>query len=87
MPLLEEAVWNYFLFLKQQRIDAKKGYTVPSAFLEAVRFAKFTVDMAGTDSVLGSRRLLGFLALEKKAKGPTVQAPGLDLEHILQKTP
>lgn len=55
---------------------------MPSSFLEAVRFAKFTVDLRGTDSILGSRRLMGFSALERKAKGPTSQAPGLEPEHI-----
>ena len=55
---------------------------MPSSFLEAVRFAKFTLDLQGTDSILGSRRLLGLSALERKAKGPTVQAPGLQPEHI-----
>eukprot|EP00435_Cladocopium_sp_Y103_P002600 s4578_g1.t1 len=82
LPLEEPVIWEYFLHLKQQRELDARGYTVPSAFLEAVRFAKFTLDMSGTDSILGSRRLLGFSALEKKAKGPTVQAPGLEPEHI-----
>ena len=82
LPLIEEVVWRYFLFLKQQRLDSAKGFTVPSSFLEAVRFAKFTVDLSGTDSILGSRRLMGFSALERKAKGPTSQAPGLEPEHI-----
>ena len=82
LPLEEAVVWEYFLFLRQQRDVQSKGYTVPSSFMEAVRFAKFTLDLQGTDSILCSRRLLGLAALERKAKGPTVQAPGLDPEHI-----
>eukprot|EP00435_Cladocopium_sp_Y103_P045867 s1982_g13.t1 len=82
LPLEEPVVWEYFLHLKQQREIDARGYTIPSAFLEAVRFAKFTLDLSGTEAILGSRRLLGFSALEKKAKGPTVQAPGLEPEHI-----
>eukprot|EP00435_Cladocopium_sp_Y103_P002544 s1319_g1.t1 len=82
LPLEEPVVWEYFLHLKQQREADARGYTIPSSFLEAVRFAKFTLDLLGTDAVLGSRRLLGMSALEKKAKGPTKQAPGLEPEHI-----
>ena len=82
LPLNESIVWEYFLALKQQRCTVGKGYTIPSSFLEAVRFAKFTLDLQGTDSILGSRRLLGFSALERQAKGPTLQAPALSPEHI-----
>eukprot|EP00435_Cladocopium_sp_Y103_P068490 s873_g31.t1 len=82
LPLDETVVWKYFLHLKRQREDDARGYTIPSSFLEAVRFAKFTLDLLGTDATLGSRRLLGFSALEKQAKGPTIQAPGLEPEHI-----
>eukprot|EP00435_Cladocopium_sp_Y103_P012682 s3129_g3.t1 len=82
LPLDETVVWEYFLHLKQQRERDTRGYTIPSSFLEAVRFAKFTLDLSGTDAILCSRRLLGFSALEKKAKGPTNQAPGLEPEHI-----
>ena len=59
-----------------------KGFTVPSSFLEAVRFGKFTLDLTGTDSVLRSKRLLGSAALEKQAMGPMKQAPGMEVEHI-----
>eukprot|EP00435_Cladocopium_sp_Y103_P074571 s4_g49.t1 len=82
LPLDESVVWEYFLHLKKQRERDARGYTIPSSFLEAVRFAKFTLDLSGTDAILGSGRLLGFSALEKKAKGPTIQAPGLEPEHI-----
>ena len=82
LPLDESTIWEYFLSLKQQRAVVGKGYTIPSSFLEAVRFAKFTLDLQGTDSILGSRRLLGFSALERQAKGPTLQAPALSPEHI-----
>eukprot|EP00435_Cladocopium_sp_Y103_P055737 s2737_g18.t1 len=81
-PLDEVVVWHYFLWLKEQREQASKGFTVPTSFLEAVRFAKFTLDLTGTDTVLGSRRLLGFAALERQAMGPTRQAPGMELEHL-----
>ena len=82
LPLSEVVIWEYFLYLKQLRVEQSKGYTVTTSFLEAVRFAKFTLDLQGTECVLGSRRLLGFAALERKAKGPTVQAPGMSPEHI-----
>ena len=59
-----------------------KGYTAPSTFLETVRFAKFTVGLLGADTILESRRLLGFAAIERNLKGPTRQAPGLELEHL-----
>ena len=82
LPLDEEAVWRYFNCLRKQRQEAGKGFTVPSSFLEAVRFAKFTLDLAGTDSILGSRLLLGSAALEKQAMGPSRQAPGMELEDL-----
>eukprot|EP00435_Cladocopium_sp_Y103_P041661 s2564_g11.t1 len=81
-PLDEVAVWQCFLWLKQQRESMSKGFTVPSSFLEVVRFAKFTLDLTGTDTILGSKRLLGFAALEKQAIGPTKQAPGMEVEHL-----
>lgn len=82
LPLQEEAVWQYFLHLRDERRKAEKGFTVPSSFLESVRFAKFACDMNGTDEILASRRLLGLAAIEKRDKGPTRQAPGLELEHL-----
>ena len=81
-PIKESAVWEYFMYLRSKRKLAQSGYTIPASFLETVRFAKFTVDLQGADDVLGSRRLLGFAAIEKKLKGPTRQAPGLELEHV-----
>ena len=47
-----------------------------------MRFAKFTVGLKGADEILQSRRLLGFAAIEKGLKGPTRQAPGLELSHL-----
>lgn len=82
IPLQEPVVWEFFVWLKQQRLADAKGYTVPSAFLETVRFCRFTLDLHGTEGILGSRRLLGFAALERQAKGPSRQAPPLELVHI-----
>eukprot|EP00435_Cladocopium_sp_Y103_P017363 s2638_g4.t1 len=56
LPLEEPVIWEYFPHLKQQRENDARGYTVPSSFLEAVRFAKFTLDLSGTEAILGSRR-------------------------------
>lgn len=81
-PLKEVDVWEFFLWLRQKRIHEKKGFTITTSFLESARFAKFVVGLKGVDEVLEARRLIGFAALEKKMKGPTVQAPGLDLEHV-----
>ena len=78
----KSVVSKYFKALKAQRQNNQKGYTVLTSFLEAVRFSKFTLDMDGTDVILGSERLLGFAALEKHAMGPTRQAPGLEVEHM-----
>ncbi len=63
-------------------MENRRGYTVPSSFLEAVRFGKFTLGLNHTDEILSSRRLLGFAALERKEKGPTRQAPGLEVERV-----
>ena len=82
LPLDEEMVWQYFGWLRQQRQIAVKGFTIPGSFLEAVRFTKFTLDLIGTDAILGSKRLLGFAALEKQAMCPSRQAPGMEVEHI-----
>lgn len=81
-PLREPDVWEFFKTLKEARIAGGRGYTAPAAFLETVRFCKFTVDLRGADEVLCSRRLQGFAALEKREKGPTRQAPPMELEHL-----
>lgn len=81
-PLLEHDIWEYFKFLRTSRINEGKGFTTPATFLETVRFAKHTIDLEGCDDVLSSRRLLGFAAIEKRSKGPTRQAPALELEHM-----
>ena len=70
-PLRESAVWEYFLWLRDQRTKTNSGFTVPASFLETVRFAKFTLDLKDADRVFSSRRLLGFAAIEKKNRGPT----------------
>ena len=82
LPLDEGVIWKYFIWLSEERKADAKGYNVPTAFSEAVRFAKFTVDLNGTDALLCSCRLLGFAALEQKEKGPVRQAPGLEVEHL-----
>jgi len=69
LPLTEKAVWEYFQYLRDLRLDNKRGYIVPSSFLEAVRFGKFTLGLKHTDSILESRRLLGFAAIERRDKG------------------
>ena len=38
----------------------------------------------GCDEILLSKRLTGFSALEKKEKGPLLQAPSLEVEHLLR---
>ena len=81
-PLTESAVWEYFLWLRDRRTKTNSGFTVPASFLETMRFAKFTLDLKDADRVFSSRRLLGFAAIEKKNRGPTKQAPGLELEHV-----
>lgn len=81
-PIRESTVWEYFLWLRDCRREHNKGFTLAASFLETVRFAKFTVELKDADSVISSRRLLGFAAIEKKCQGPTRQAPGLELEHV-----
>ena len=82
IPMQEVVIWEYFQHLKQQRMLSDSGYTVPAAFLEMVRFCKFTVDLVGTDEILSSRRLLGMSALERQAKGPSRQASPLEALQI-----
>lgn len=82
MPFGEDAVWFYFLWLKEQRLKTNKGFTNAASFLEALRFCKHVLDFQGIDSVVTSRRLQGFAAIQKSAKGPLRQAPGLELEHM-----
>ena len=93
LPLVEKAVWEYFQYLKVLRVENKRGFTVPSSFLEAVRFGRFTLGLKNTESILESRRLLGFAAIEngdcwgfaaieRRDKGPSRQAPGLEIEHV-----
>ena len=67
LPLVEKAVWEYFQYLKALRVENKRGFTVPSSFLEAVRFGRFTLGLRNTEAILESRRLLGFAAIERRA--------------------
>lgn len=82
LPLDEFDVWQYFHYLQAERRQMARGFTTPCSFLEAVRFAKFALGLRGTEQILGSKRLLGFAALEKREKGPTKQAPPLELAHV-----
>ena len=43
---------------------------------------KFTVELREADSILQSRRLLGFAAIERMKKGLTHQALPLELIHL-----
>ena len=81
-PVIEQAVWKYLFYLREVRQRSLRGYTVPGAFLEALRFSKYTVGLAGVDEVLASRRVLGMVAIERSLKGPTDQAPPLSLAHV-----
>ena len=75
IPLEEHDVWAYFQFLRAERHTAGRGLTSPGAFLETIRFCKFTVGLRGVDDILTSGRLLGFAALERREKGTIRQAP------------
>ena len=81
-PLVESHVWEFFLCLREERKSHGRGFTNTAAFLETIRFAKFTLELKDTEPVLASRRLLGFAAIEKQLKGPTKQAPPLELVHL-----
>ena len=81
-PLVESDVWNFFKWLRVERQQKSRGFTTTSTFLETVRFSKFTVGLQGCDVVLGSGRLLGFSAVERREKGPSSQAPILELVHL-----
>ena len=81
-PLVESDVWNFFKWLRVERQQKSRGFTTTSTFLETVRFCKFTVGLQGCDEVLGSGRLLGFAAVERREKGPSSQAPILELVHL-----
>lgn len=82
LPFRESDVWQYFLSLRAERERENKGFTVTSNFLETVRFTRFALGFHGTEKILESRRLLGFAAIERRHKGPSHQAPPLELEHL-----
>lgn len=83
-PFKEQDVWSYFGYLKAQRSQRGKGFTVSSTFLETMRFCKFLLGFWSCDEIISSKRLAGFAALERKEKGPLVQAPPLELEHLFR---
>ena len=82
LPFSEADVWSFFHWLRDLRRENQRGYTNASAFLETVRFMKFTLELRESDVVLHSRRLLGFAAIEKQQKGPTRQAAPLELCNL-----
>jgi len=69
-------------WLPDLRRENQRGFTNASAFLETVRFMKFTLELRESDVVLLSRRLLGFAAIEKLQKGRTRQAAPLELCNL-----
>ena len=69
MPIRETDVWIYFQHLRQVSNSAVKGYTTQCPFLDAMRFAKFTLGFFASESVLESKRLHGFAATERRKKG------------------
>lgn len=83
LPLREHDVWAYFLHLKDTRLATNRGYTISSTFLETVRFCQHVLGMSSCDSILSSKRLIGFAALERQQKGPVKQAPPMEAEHLL----
>ncbi len=83
LPLRESEVWAYFLHLRDSRKISGKGFTISSTFLETVRFCKHILGMDACDAILASKRLIGFAALERQQKGPTKQAPPMEVEHLL----
>lgn len=82
LPFAEQDVWTFFHWLRDSRRETNRGFTNASAFLETVRFMKFTLELRTPEVVLLSRRLLGFASIEKLQKGPTRQAPPLELIHL-----
>ena len=82
LPFAEMDVWSFFHWLRDLRQENQRGFTNASAFLETVRFMKFTLDLRDAEQILQSRRLLGFAAIERLQKGPTRQAPPLELQHL-----
>ena len=82
LPLAEADVWSFFHWLGEVRCENNRGFTNAAAFLETVRFMKFTLELREVDSILQSRRLLGFAASERLKKGPTRQAAPLELVHV-----
>lgn len=40
VPLQEDVVWKYFQYLRGKRQGKTSGFTVPSGFLETIRFCK-----------------------------------------------
>jgi hypothetical protein len=82
LPFAENDVWSFFHWLRELRFENQRGFTNASAFLETVRFMKFTLDLREAENVLQSRRLLGFAAIERLQKGPTRQAAPLELQHL-----
>ena len=82
LPFSETDVWAFFHWLRDLRRENERGFTNASAFLETVRFMKFTLELRESDVVLHSRRLLGFAAIEKLQKGPTRQAAPLELCNL-----
>ena len=82
LPFVEQDVWDFFHWLRKNRIQTNRGFTNAPAFLETVRFMKFTRELRSSDVVLLSRRLLGFGSIERMQKGPTRQAAPLELVHL-----
>ena len=58
-------LWSNATHLRELCEVQDKSFTVPSTFLETVRFCKITLGLRGCDDILSSGRLLGFAAILK----------------------
>ena len=77
-PLEEPKVWSYMRHLQTSNAAPTKA----QSFLQALRFAKFVLQLEGVDDCVVSRRLQGISELQLAGKRPTRQARPLTVLEV-----
>ena len=78
LPLKEESVWSYVRHLQLSKAAPSKAM----AFVQALRFSHYVLQVDGSEACISSRRLVGSAELQLATKGPTKQARALTVVEV-----
>ena len=80
VPFQEKAVWTYIKHL----LSTGAAPTRATSFIQALRFARFVLQVDGAQECLDSRRIIGQAELMLSKKPPTRQARPLTVREVVR---